>query len=160
MLWSPDVKNWLIGKHCDAGKDWRQEKGTTEDEMVGWHCRLNGYEFEQAPWVGNGQGSLACCSPWGHKVSDTNERLNWTEFRQLYKVGTIILILHVRKQTQTRVNLSKVKKPVSGRQNFVPRQSISSQVHVCYQYCFIHLFWWDWGRGKKSVSCSVMSDSW
>ena len=54
----------------------RRRKGTTEDEMVGWHHRLNGHEFEQAPGDGEGQGSLACCSPWGHKESDTTERLN------------------------------------------------------------------------------------
>ena len=78
ILWSPDAKNWLIGKDPDAGKDWRQEdKGTTEDEMVGWHHWLDGHEFEQAVGVGDGQGSLACCSPWGHKESDMTERLNW-----------------------------------------------------------------------------------
>ena len=75
-----DVKNWLIWKDPDAGKDWRQEeKGIREDKMVGWHPRLNGCEFEQAPGVGDGQGSLACCSPWGRKESDTSEWLNWTE---------------------------------------------------------------------------------
>ena len=80
ILWPPDVKNWLIRKDPDAGKDWRQEeKGTTEDEMVGWHHRLDGHEFEQALEVGDGQGSLACCSPWGHKESNTTEWLNWTE---------------------------------------------------------------------------------
>ena len=69
ILWPPDAKNWLIGKDPDAGKDWRQEeKGTTEDEMVGWHHPLDGYEFEQAPGVGDGQRSWACCSPWGHRV--------------------------------------------------------------------------------------------
>ena len=63
ILWLPDVKNWLIWKDPDAGKDWSQEeKGMTEDEMVGWHHQLDGYEFEQAPGVGDGQGSLACCS--------------------------------------------------------------------------------------------------
>ena len=78
-LWPPDVKNWLIGKDPDAGIDWRQEeKGMTEDEMVGWHHWLNGHEFEQALKVGDGQGSLACCSPWGCKESDTTEWLNWT----------------------------------------------------------------------------------
>ena len=78
ILWSPDVKNWLTGEDPDAGKDWRQvEKGTTEDEMVGWHHRLNGDEFEQALGV-DGQGSLACCSPWGQKESDMIESLNWT----------------------------------------------------------------------------------
>ena len=65
-FWPLDVKNWLIGKDSDAGKDWRQEeKGMTEDEMVGWHHQLDGHEFEQAPGVGDGQVSLACCSPWG-----------------------------------------------------------------------------------------------
>ena len=64
----------------DAGKDWGQEEmGATEDEMVGWHHQLNVHEFEQALGDGEGQGSLACCSPWGHKKSDTTEWLNWTE---------------------------------------------------------------------------------
>ena len=79
ILWPPDAKNWLIGKDTDAGKDWRQEKGTTEDEMVRWHHWLDGHEFEQVSGVGDGQRSLACCSPWGHKESDTTEQLNWTE---------------------------------------------------------------------------------
>ena len=79
ILWLPNVKNWFIGKDPDAGNDWRQEeKGMTEDEMVGWHHWLNGHEFEQALGVGDGQGGLACCSPWGHKYSDMTERLNWT----------------------------------------------------------------------------------
>ena len=78
ILWPPDVKNWLLGKDPDAGKDWRQEKGTTEDEMVVWHHRLDGHEFEQALGVGNGQGSLARCSPWGCQESDMTEWLNWT----------------------------------------------------------------------------------
>ena len=74
ILWPRDVKNWLIWKDPDAGKDWRQEeKRTTEDEMVRWHHRLNGYEFEQALGVGDGQGNLACCSPWGRKELDTTE---------------------------------------------------------------------------------------
>ena len=64
ILWAPDAKNWLIGKDPDAGKDWRQEeKGMTGNEMVGWHHQLYRHEFEQAPGVGDGQGSLACCSP-------------------------------------------------------------------------------------------------
>ena len=83
-LWSPDAKNWLIGKDPDAGKDWRQKKGTTEDEMVGWHHQLNGHEFEQALGVGDGQGGLACCSPRGHKESDTTKQLNWTAY-SLYR---------------------------------------------------------------------------
>ena len=80
ILWPPVVKNWLIGKDPNSGKDWRQEeKVTTEDEMVGWHHWVDGHESEQAPGVGDGQGSLVCCSPWGRKESDTTERLNWTE---------------------------------------------------------------------------------
>ena len=68
-LWPPDVKSQLAGKDPDAGKDWGQEeKGTTEDEMVGWHCWLNGQEFEQILGDGKGTGSLACCSPWGHRI--------------------------------------------------------------------------------------------
>ena len=67
--WLPDAKNWLIWKDPDAMKDWRQEeKGMTEDEMVGWHHQLDGHEFEQASGVGDGQGRLACCSPWGCRV--------------------------------------------------------------------------------------------
>ena len=78
ILWPPDVKSWLIWKDPDARKDWRWgEKGTTEDEMVGWHHWLNGHEFEGTPGVGDGQGGLACCNSWGHKESDTTERLNW-----------------------------------------------------------------------------------
>ena len=68
ILWPPDVRHWLIGKDLDADKNWRQEeKGTTENEMVGWHHQLFGHEFEQALGVGDGQGSLACCSSWGCK---------------------------------------------------------------------------------------------
>ena len=80
ILWPPDAKNWLIGKDPDAGKGWRQKaKGTTEDEMVGWHHWLNGHEFEQAPGLDAGQGSQVCCSPWSCKESDMIEQLNWNE---------------------------------------------------------------------------------
>ena len=80
ILWPPHAKSWLIGKDPDAGRYWGQEeKGTTEDEMAGWHHQLNGREFEWTPGVGDGQGGLACCSSWGRKESDTTEQLNWTE---------------------------------------------------------------------------------
>ena len=79
-LWPPDANNSLTGKDPDAGNDWRQEeKRMTEYEMVGWHHRLDGHEFEQAPGFDDGQESLACCSPWGQKELDTTEWLNWTE---------------------------------------------------------------------------------
>ena len=97
ILWPPDVKNWLTGKDPDAGKDWRQEeKGMTEDEMVGWHHWLNGHEFEQALGVGDGQGSLACYSPWGHKELDMTE--------QLKEQTTTPLLSHLSRSSQnTRV---------------------------------------------------------
>ena len=94
MLWPPDGKNLFTGKDTDAGKDWRQEEqGTTEDEMVGWHHWLDLHEFEQAPGVGDGQGSLLCCSPWGSKVLDMTERLTWTGFRHK-KEGALPLWQH------------------------------------------------------------------
>ena len=80
ILWPPDVKNWLTRKNPDAEKDWRrEEKGMTEDEMVGWHHRLDGHEFEQTLGAGNGQGGLVCHSPWDFKELDTSwaTELNW-----------------------------------------------------------------------------------
>ena len=91
VLWPPDVKSWLIRQNPDAVKDWRQkEKGMTEDEMVGWHHWLNEHEFEQAPGVVDGQGSLACCSPWDWKESDVTELLNWTELKY-FQVPSMLL---------------------------------------------------------------------
>ena len=78
ILWPPDAKHWLIWKESDAGKDWGQQKGTTEDEMVGWHHQLNGHGFGWTPGVGDGRGGLGCCGSWSRKESDTTERLNWT----------------------------------------------------------------------------------
>ena len=84
ILWSPHAKSWLIVKDCDAGRDWGQEeKGTTEDEMAGWHHWLDGRECEWTPGVGDGQGGLACCNSWGRKESETTERLDWTELKLL-----------------------------------------------------------------------------
>ena len=91
IIWPPDAKSWLTRKYPDVGKDWRQEeKGMTEDEMVGWRHWLDGLEFEQAPGVADGQGSLACCSPWGQKESDATERLNWTDgLDSTWKIWTL-----------------------------------------------------------------------
>ena len=80
IFWPPDAKSWLIWKDPDAGKDWKQEeKGTTEDEMAGWHHQLNAHKFGWTPAVGDEQGGLARCDSWGRKVLDTTEQLNWTE---------------------------------------------------------------------------------
>ena len=88
ILWPPDMKNWLLRKDPDAGKDWGQEeKGGTEDEMIGWHHQTKGCEFEQALGVGDEQGSLACCSPWGHKELDMTGR--WTELTVLSRVPSL-----------------------------------------------------------------------
>ena len=95
ILWPPDVKNRLIGKAPDAGKDWRQEeKGTTEDETVGWHHGLNGHQFEQALGVGDAQGGLACW-PWGRKELDMTKRLNWKFRKNSGITGTTPLILAI-----------------------------------------------------------------
>ena len=97
ILWPPDAKNWLIWKDPDAGKGWRwEEKGTTEDEMVGWHHQ--GHDFEKALGVGDRQGSLACCSPWGRKESDMTEWLNW-----IIKNTQIILISYQKQQLPNSV---------------------------------------------------------
>ena len=84
VLWPPHAKSWLIGKDSDAGRDWGQEeKGTTEDEMVGWHHRLNRNGFGWTPGVGDGQGGLECCDSWGRKELDMTERLNRTELKMI-----------------------------------------------------------------------------
>ena len=81
ILWPPHGKSWLIGKDPDAGRDWGQgEKGTTEDEMAGWHHRLDAHGFGWTLGVGDGQGGLACYNSWGGKQSDTTEWLNWTDW--------------------------------------------------------------------------------
>ena len=80
VLWPPHVKSWLTGKDSDAGRNWGQEKkGTTEDEMAGWHHGLDGRESEWTPGDGYGQGDLVCYDSWGRKESDTTEWLKWTE---------------------------------------------------------------------------------
>ena len=80
--WPPHAKSWLIGKDSDAGRDWGQEeKGTTEDEMAGWHHWLDGRESQWTLGVCDGEGGLVCCDSWGRKESDTTEQLNWTELK-------------------------------------------------------------------------------
>ena len=81
VLWPPHAKSWLIGKESDSGRDWGQEeKGTTEDEMAGWHHGLDGGESEWTLGDGDGQHGLACCNSWGRKESDMTEKLNWTDW--------------------------------------------------------------------------------
>ena len=118
VLWPPHVKSWLIGKDPDAGRDWGQEeKGTTEDEMAGWHHRLNGHEFEWTPGVGDRQGGLACCDSWGRKESDTNEWLNWTELNPVlcwcYKCNIL------KNQCIVMLLNSKIPKQVIKRKDYL-----------------------------------------
>ena len=98
ILWPCHAKSWLIGKDPDAGRGWGQEeKGMTEDEMAGWHHRLDAHEFEWIPGVGDGQGDLACCGSWGCKESETTEQLNWTELKGIlgiYWNCRAVVILH------------------------------------------------------------------
>ena len=93
VLLPPHAKSWLTGKDSDAGRDWGQEeKGTTEDEMAGWHHQLDGREFEWTPGVGDGQEGLVCCDSWGHKELDTTEWLKCTEL--IGKIGMIGKMSH------------------------------------------------------------------
>ena len=123
ILWPPDVKSGLFRKD-PAGKDWRQEeKGMTEDKMVGWHHWLDGHEFEQAPGDGEGQGSLACCSPWGQKELDTTEQLNnsdmclqWMEISLYVCVHACVVWCGIYKKTcstmlKNTVNNLNLEKP-------------------------------------------------
>ena len=96
ILWPPHAKSWLIGKDSDAGRDWGQEeKGTTEDEMVGRHHWFNGHGFGWTPGVGDGQGGPACCSSWGGKESDMTEWLNWTDWTYIinFRSWTILFCI-------------------------------------------------------------------
>ena len=89
VLWPPHAKSCLIGKDSDAGRDWGQEKGMTEDEMAGWHHWLDGCGSGWTWGVGDGQGGLACCNSWGRKESDTTEWLNWTELAPMIKLNSL-----------------------------------------------------------------------
>ena len=132
VLWPPHEKSWLIGKDCDAGRDWAQvEKGTTEDEMAGWHHWLNGRESEWTPGVGDGQWGLACCISWGCKESDKTERLNWTELTDT--IQTVYLRIIIGEET---ILLFKFNEP----DVFLCHLSL---ICMSYQYflAFSHKYW-------------------
>ena len=112
ILWPPDMQNQHIRKHSDAGKDLRQEKGATEDELAGWHHWLEGHEFEQALEVVDGQVRLTCCSPWGCKESDMTEWLKWTELfnnlsNEFYGVPILWMFHHVKQLGKVYLPASK-----------------------------------------------------
>ena len=143
ILWPPDVNSWLTWKDPDAGKDWRlEEKGTTEDEMAGWHHWLDGRESEWTPGVGYGQGGLACCNSWGCKESDTTEWLNWTELKvyfsdiktkgkkNYYSKGESINDANVREVKRQLMGRKQVKKMFKSRHLPFRKNSAQSQIPI------------------------------
>ena len=115
ILWPPHAKSWPIGKDSDTGRDWEQEeKGTTEDEMAGWHHWLNGHEFGWTPGVGDGQGGLACCNSWDCKESDTTKQLNWTQLKLwlewMNEVYTVSLQVEQMSEINPQVRKARCKR--------------------------------------------------
>ena len=108
ILWPPGAKSWPFGKDPDAGKDRRQEeKGTAEEEMVGWYHQLNGHGIEQTPGVGDGQGNLACCSPWSWKESDMTERLNDNNSKTSWELDFVCSFWYAWHLEGAQYNVSK-----------------------------------------------------
>ena len=144
VLWPPHAKSWLIGKDSDAGRDWGQEeKGMTEDEMAGWHHRLNGHDCEWTPGVGDGQGGLACCNSWGRKESDKTERLNWTECNCLLYIFLICLkdIANTIYQKLNFLSLPEYVSPSVCPTAHYNYSWLPSIFHICmpniFKYCFL-----------------------
>ena len=144
ILWSPDAKNWLIGKDPDAGKDWGQEeKGTTEDKVVGWHHRLNGHEFEQSQGDSKGQGGLACCSPFAQKVKH-----DLATAQQQQQGGRPRIWIHL---------LSS--KPMFPITKFVLHVCFVNQKGFFISSCVSHRYTWSWKK-KHSFNFSIISILW
>ena len=142
VLWPPHAKSWLIGKDSDAGRDWAQEeKGMTEDEMAGWHHWLDGRESEWTPWIGDGQGGLACCDSRGRKESDTTERLNWTEL--------ICRIIKIKQDTIFSIKWEKLF--------IIPFKNNTTL--DCQRYQETDLLASIWTRSVCVCVCSVVSNS-
>ena len=148
ILWPCDSKSWLTGKDPDAGRDWGQEeKGTTEDEMVGWHHRLNGHEFEQTPGDGDGQGGLACCSPWDRRFGhDWATELNWTEMCRILCVSS--LSVKARKMMADLIKLSFFWTGVPSLQDLMPDLSWS-----WYNRDTVHLLAWRLSGKEPAWQC-------
>ena len=128
ILWPPDVKNWLIGKDPVPGKHWRGG-GAPEDEMVGWHHWLNWHKFEQTPGDSERQGSLACCSPWGHKESDMTESLIWTDIWNLEKWSWWTYLQGRNRDADRENGLVDTMGKVEGGTNW--EQSIDTYIQPC-----------------------------
>ena len=138
------MRSWLIGKDPDSGRDWGQEeKGMTEDEMVGWHHPLDGHEFEWTPGAGDGQGGLVCCNSWGRKESDRTERLNWltdwlTQFTELFVVRLIHSHVNI-------INYYKIPLKRYGFGTYLYKEkTLNACIYMCvyiYVCVYIYIFW-------------------
>ena len=158
-VWPPDMKNWLIGKDLDAGKDCGQEqKGTTDDEMVGWHHRINGHEFEQAPGVDDGQGSLTCCSPWGRKELDMTERLSNKYQNESHQIFEILILLGIIELLCTQSRKTSVK---HFNKNGIIQTSISKVGFVKTECASMEMFCVNVGFIFSSLkdSCQLMTEN-
>ena len=148
ILLPPHAKSWLIGKDSDAGRDWGQEeKGTTEDEMAGWHHRLNRHEFEWTPGVGDEQGGLVCCDTWGRKESDTTEWLNWTELKK----NNSLYLLQLRPWRKQKVfllgivysscvQMKQASKFVREKLMFLRRSNINASQHPIKEHDYLYSY--------------------
>ena len=143
VLWPPHGKSWLVGKDSDAGRDWGQEeKGTTEDEMAGWHHWLDGHEFGWTPGDDDRQGGPACCNSWGSKESDTTEQLNWTELRNVMDMSLlyffhISLFLSTWRASRGPQGNTSLKEALSGEDSSRKPWDIK---YRCYHLCLHGVF--------------------
>ena len=155
ILWPPHVKSWLIGKDPDSGKDWGQEeKGTTEDEMAGWHHQLDGHEFEWTPGVDDGQGGLACCNSWGHRAGhDWATELNWTEW--YINCCQLSFLSHLYNLTVVRLLLNLHPYFI-----YQPHSHQHTHIHTCHHTASLYSFKeWVWPR-IISLRDTCVAHSW
>ena len=135
ILWPPHPRSWLIGKDPDAGRDWGQEeKGTTEDELAGWHHWLDAHEFEWTLVVGDGQGSLVCCDSWGCNESDMSERLKWTELK-MYLVKMLSLYVYMISMVKRKRNHWKTVSQIPQVDQSIASRAVS--IRFITQVCFL-----------------------
>ena len=157
IIWPPHAKSWLIGKDPDAGRDWGQEeKGMTEDEMAGWHHRLDGHEFAWTPGVGDGQRGLVCCDSWARKESDMAERLNGTELNWYFSSHN----LPPRHFLLPSLLSSKLHWPHSLKEYkiavcFATHQGLAHVKEICNNCLSLTSFNSFWGRKEMDRNCYV-----
>ena len=158
-LWLPDANSWLIGKDPDAGKNWgHEEKGATEDEMVGWQHQLNGHEFAQTPGDGEGQGSLACCCPWGYKeldviewVNNNSEQRPWRQFKFCTTLGLLWLWGKVYKNNYNTIWLScQAMNELFERRDYTPPPfTASAKWSKAYSRCSFNVCRTKFAKGRE-----------